>query len=523
MQKASWNVALYAIGLSTGFYSPPGVDFASDIQSWNARIGQGEPYDGDSTVAAILDEITSHHSAYYVDDSIPPAPLFIYNAWTDDLFPADETLRFWRKTVAKHPDAEIALRFADDFGHSRAALGFSGTAVLDRVTAFFHRHLDRTGDPFPAFETYTQACNGATMEGPITAASWAALHPGEVRFKSRRTQRFTSAAGSAVTAHATDPLNAIGPCRTTPADDDPVAATYRLPVATGEGYTLLGSPTVIADLGVSGANAQVVARLWDVAPDGMQTLVAHTVYRPRTDGRGPQPFQLHPNAWRFAGGHVPKLELLGQSAGYVRPSNGAFTVTVSALELRLPVREASAGKTIKSPAPVVDPPTGAEPIGCDIAPRAACTVDASHGAALTIGVGSEGRLDRLVWRWKASNAVAVDLTPRAAYALCVYDGAGLVASALAPTGTTCGRKPCWRATGNGFRYSDKRASTGVTRATVSSRGASLAARGPTLGVPILPVAMPLTVELVNGDGTCWTSTFTAARKSSAKVLTATTR
>ena len=74
----------------------------------------------------------------------PPAPLFIYNAWTDDLFPVDETLRFWRKTVAKHPDAEIALRFADDFGHSRAALGFSGTAVIDRVTAFFHRHLDRS-------------------------------------------------------------------------------------------------------------------------------------------------------------------------------------------------------------------------------------------------------------------------------------------------------------------------------------------------------------------------------------------
>ena len=33
-----------------------------------------------------------------IDDSIEPAPLFIYNAWTDDLFPADEAIRFWRKT-----------------------------------------------------------------------------------------------------------------------------------------------------------------------------------------------------------------------------------------------------------------------------------------------------------------------------------------------------------------------------------------------------------------------------------------
>ena len=39
-------------------------------------------------------------------------------------------------------------------------------------------------------------------------------------------------------------------------------------------------------------------------------------------------FQLHGNGWRFAAGHVPKLELLGQDAPYLRPSNGAFQVTV---------------------------------------------------------------------------------------------------------------------------------------------------------------------------------------------------
>ena len=340
VQKQSWNAALYAVGGSSGYYAPPGVDFGADIQSWNVRIGQGEPYDGDSAVGAILTEITSHHSAYYVDDSTAPAPLFIYSAWTDDLFPADEALRFWRKTVAKHPGAELALHFADDFGHSRASLGFGGAKAFQRATAFFGRHLQGTGDPLPVVETYTQACHGATLEGPFTAGDWDALHPGEVRYKSRRPQRFTGAPSNADTANVTDPLNITGPCRTAPATDDPTAATYRLPAATGEGYTLLGSPTIVADLAVTGANAQVVARLWDVATDGMQTLVAQAVYRPRTDNRGPQVFQLHPNAWRFADGHVPKLELVGQSAAYMRPSNGTFGVTVSELELRLPVREA---------------------------------------------------------------------------------------------------------------------------------------------------------------------------------------
>src|SRR3712207_8102354 len=71
----------------------------------------------------------------------------------------------------------------------------------------------------------------------------------------------------------------------------------------------MGSPTVIADIATTGANPQIVSRLWDVGPDGNQTLVARGVYRPDASGR--QVFQLHPNGWRFAQGHVPKLQLLG--------------------------------------------------------------------------------------------------------------------------------------------------------------------------------------------------------------------
>src|SRR4030095_5542980 len=109
------------------------------------------------------------------------------------------------------------------------------------------------------------------------------------RFSARRSQRFDSTGGKPENAVATNPLNG-GPCRTVPADDDPNGATYRLPAASGDGYTLLGAPTVIADFAITGANAQLIARLWDVAPDDTQTLVAQAVYRPRIDNRGPQPF-----------------------------------------------------------------------------------------------------------------------------------------------------------------------------------------------------------------------------------------
>ena len=530
IQKVSWNNLLYTAGLGTGFYAPTGVDFAADISAWNARIAAGEPYDGDSTLENILDEITAHHSAYYIDDTVEPAPLFIYNAWTDDLFPVDEALRYWRKTRAKYPNAEIALLFADDFGHSRANLGFAGARASTRVDTFFARHLKGAGDALPALETYTQACNGATVEGPFLAADWDSIHPGEVRFSSRRSQRFDSSGGKTANAMATNPLNG-GPCRTVAADDDPNAATYRLPAASVDGYTLLGAPTVIAELAATGPNAQVVARLWDMAPDGMQTLVTHTLYRPRADNRGPQVFQLHPNAWRFAAGHAPKLELLGQSSPYGRASNGYFIVTVSRLELRLPVREAPGGRMVKTPAGTVLPPSDAEPTGCDLTPRAGCQTPPARGAAIAIALHGRSARGRIDWRWNAkTGSTAVDFgnpTTSTDYALCVYDGnATLVASALAPAAATCRGKSCWAKTRTGFRYADAKSGTGIRsvtlavtpKGTVSTR---LTAGGARLGVPALPVAgMPLTAQLVNGNGACWSAAFGSARKNSARLLKA---
>jgi hypothetical protein len=207
-------------------------------------------------------------------------------------------------------------------------------------------------------ETYTQACPPALEEGPFTATDWDALHPGEVRHADATQKTFDSDGGNPLNATLTDPVaGGVTACRTSPSStDDPGAATYRLPV-TCTGYTLMGSPTVVADYLVSGDFPQIAARLWDVAPDTTQTLVSHALYRPRLDNLGPQVFQLHPSGWRFAAGHTVKLELLGQSSPYGRASNGTFSVTVSNLELRLPVREVPDACAIQGPAPFVFPPT----------------------------------------------------------------------------------------------------------------------------------------------------------------------
>jgi hypothetical protein len=95
-----------------------------------------------------------------------------------------------------------------------------------------------------------------------------------------------------------------------------------------------------------------------VGPDGEATLVARGLYRPElSSGEEPtrQVFQLHPNGWRFEQGHVAKLELLPSDVPYARPSDGQAPITVSDLELRLPVLERPGNGVVREPAPKVVP------------------------------------------------------------------------------------------------------------------------------------------------------------------------
>ncbi|MDX6649460.1 MAG: type transport system ATP-binding protein, partial [Solirubrobacteraceae bacterium] len=175
-------------------------------------------------------------------------------------------------------------------------------------------------------------------------------------------------------AQAIDPVLGGGDaCATTPADPEPGTAAYTLPAAPPGGYTLIGAPAITAEIRVLGARrgAQLAARLWDVAPGGArQTLVARGVYRP--DGSGRAIWQLHPNGWRFAAGHSPKLQLLGSDMPYARVANLPYTLSVSGLELRLPVREAPDCSTVMPTTPPELPPGQELAPGVFDVPSAGC-------------------------------------------------------------------------------------------------------------------------------------------------------
>jgi predicted acyl esterase len=412
--KQSWENALYAVG-QPFFYAPAGADPSADLAGWHTLLNTAKSYEDLSGnalpwVTALRDEVTAFHSAYYIDDSETPAPMLMSNGFTDDLIPADEAIRFYNRTRSRHPDARISL-FLADIGHARGQHKVADVDLLqDRQVAWLEHYVTGAGGvPFEGVQALTQTCPSAVASGgPYFGANWAAIAPGEVSIDEAATTRISPGAGSPSVAQTFDPLAGGGACATAPAADQAGTATYRsAPVPTG-GYTLMGSPTVIAGITARDADSQIAARLLDVDPDtGAETLVARGLWRPAvSSGPVEQVFQLHPNGYRFAPGHIVKLELLpNDNPSYGRVSEGQGEVRLSGLQLRLPVLEApgSLGGFVHSPAAKVVPvgyalardftvdgyprPKGATPVSVSLVPafRPCVTPDASHGAPLSFG------------------------------------------------------------------------------------------------------------------------------------------
>ena len=128
-------------------------------------------------------------------------------------------------------------------------------------------------------------------------------------------------------------------------------------------------------------------------------------------------------------------------------------------------------------------------------------------------------MDKLTWKWVKGTATTKaefgDPTTTADYALCIYSGtaSSLIGQALVPASASK-----WRSVGTGYSYRDPTGTadgiTSVTlrgsalnksKAVVKGKGAGLLDRP-------LPVAAPLTVQLINGaNGLCWGSSYSAAQ------------
>ncbi|MDQ8046265.1 MAG: CocE/NonD family hydrolase [Solirubrobacteraceae bacterium] len=379
IQKLFWNQQLYygALPASQGNPNPPGgpgyyaptsgtgfPDPAADIQDWKAFNDTGGPYDGQALAAQQMAEFVNHGAAN-IDSSVAPAPMLITNGWNDDLFPVDEGVRIYNRIRDLHPNAPVSL-YDLNYGHPPRAgnppTGDVGSLYLAEG-AWFAKYVKGqssapVADPVGGVTVATSACdpggvptNGATYHG----TSWAAMSQGEVRVDGAAAQTISPGTSPATTYNgSTDTV-----CTTGPSTDTSGAAIYSTAPAPASGYTILGASTVVADLGVTGPNDQVIGRLLDVNPaTNTERLIGRSIYRPTGVGSTTkQVFQLHPQAWKVAAGHVVKLELLSSDAPYARPATGQNPVTVSNLQLRIPTVDAAgaAGGLVQTQAEKVLP------------------------------------------------------------------------------------------------------------------------------------------------------------------------
>jgi predicted acyl esterase len=403
--KASWSQGLNKVGKEFSNYNPS--DPQANIPGWLLRLEAGEPYT-DASINGIIEQLSTFHSSFGINHSVEPSPLLIQSGWNDDLFPVDEALRLYQRTRAQYPTDPISLYLAD-IGHSRSQNKAPDEAAFnERLEAWFAHYLKGEGaSPSSSVEALTTTCPKSTPSGgPFKAADWAGLQPGEIRLQSSGSQTITHGTlaeeGTPTASSATfDPILPIGPktpCVALPeaAVKNSHAVDYNLGAAPAGGFTLMGSPTIIANVESPSPNSEIAARLLDVSPSGEVNLVARGVYRP-DGGVQEMVFQLHPQAYQFAEGHVARLELLPSDFPYMRYSNLQNNVTVSDLELRLPVNEApgSLGGLVQTPAPKVVPAGytlakefETKPSGGGNSGGGSKSNPAPAPAPLTVGVGS---------------------------------------------------------------------------------------------------------------------------------------
>jgi hypothetical protein len=160
---------------------------------------------------------------------------------------------------------------------------------------------------------------------------------------------------------------------------------------------------------------------------------------------------------------------------------------------------------------------------CSPTPLAGCKRPVTPGKALLmLRDRTADRRDMLSWQWLEGEATMKaefgDPVSSDTYALCLYDGSGLVTSARVPHGGFCNRgKPCWTERRHGFAYADQGLTPDGILSVVLREGIEdgktkviVKARGGLLGLPDPgSLSSPLTVQLHRAGGPCWESVYGA--------------
>ena len=351
--------SLYASG-APFFYAQPGADPSGDLTGWHiaaerrraVRQAQRDPCRRGSDCAT---SSRTHHSAYYIDHSQPPAPLLISNGLTDDLFPADEALRFYNRTRTPYPDAA-----------SRSSWRASATGAAQNKAPTWRRRTSRAAWMDYYVKGAGPALPGRRRRSPRVpddlGLGWPATRrgtgqrviPGEVRSTAVRRRTFPPSAGSRAVAASLRSAYRRRGLRDGPATDQPGTATYRSSARSGRRIHALGSPTVVADIfrraptrrSRRACSTSIPAEHRDARRSRPLAPGDHGGQRPAGLPAAPERLPVRRRSRREARAAAELTTPLR------RVSNGQHEVNVEELQLRLPVLEQPGSPTASSRAPL---------------------------------------------------------------------------------------------------------------------------------------------------------------------------
>ena len=338
--------------LLNGFVALIGSKMTDELASWLTRMNQGEPYEpegGDPVVEEAKRALTEDRSAYYQDGFFKALrrskkrqrsiPILAAQGWTDPIFPAIEAVRMYKRIRSTRRRYPIQLYFGD-FEHLTAQ-----TKIPDM--RYYHRLANTMLDRYlrgkrrrPSFDVRSAPtlCDPEKFGPVVTAANWGALQPDRLELDLsgplNTASPLVDPRGPA-TDHVA--LGARGrACVTTDLPATPGVATWK--VRLREDYTLVGMPRLTLTYSATGPDVQLNSRLWDVAPDGVQTLVTRGAYRVVAPAEGEQKlsYDLYGNHWRFEEGHELWLEVTGDDSPFFRQDNFPSMTTIHAARLSLP-------------------------------------------------------------------------------------------------------------------------------------------------------------------------------------------
>jgi predicted acyl esterase len=336
--------------LIDGFLATAGSKFSPEIVSWLTRLNVGEPYDdpGDPVVPQAKRALTEDRSAFYQRDYFRAlaagrarrVPVFAAQGWTDPIFSALEALRMYGELRRADHGYPISL-YLGDFEHLTAQVKVPDLRRFhDLATRMLDHALRGRGRrPRPHVEAAVTNCDPAAFGPVLRARSWAGLSEGS-RVLSFPDPQTTSSPLSDPRGSGIDPVVVAQTsgrgCLTTELPPTSGVATYVAPVGEDD-LTMAGLPQLRFTFETAANDLELNSRLWDVAPDGTQTLVDRGAYRSVGDAGGAAAsYELAGNAWNFAAGHEIMLEITQDDSSFLRRDNFPSTATISDVSLSIP-------------------------------------------------------------------------------------------------------------------------------------------------------------------------------------------